>query len=404
MSLDLNVYLTRVPDLPTVTELAAKTPGIAVDDPSGWENQHLVLTSRKAHDPIYTLEGPFLVEPEDIPEEVTARLLGASHLLTVSIHVSSETAINLGHEFARRLARAFDGAVHDTTTDEIWARGAHRVAPKPTRGDRISLVSVYWHTLAENVDTFMVDSYLNACRRYLPEALPKRYGGFEPLQHKLSDTGDDGLKSAWKTESLWLMFAASAPCIWGSFSANPAVWPQPVWSLHLDLQADPLSEPSWREGLRGLFVTFADELKCFFASAEVTRNHIWNGRSTASDGLEENLIYTARNGRWHGLKPHPTWWAYYGSDYRALVEGHLDPARIQSTEFGLFHEWTDEPTDRDTLIRMASPRPTFRRRDSWLPSDLLVTVLPGDTRQRYVEIEPAKTIPAGLRMSQEEAG
>jgi hypothetical protein len=127
----------------------------------------------------------------------------------------------------------------------------------------------------------MAGRYLDVARRALPEALPRRFGEWEPLQGRFADGGEPGFTTAWRDATSILFFTASAPCTGGGLYAGPADrHPRPVWKMHLDLHIGPLADDArWRSALRRLFVLLAEEAGAFFASAEVRRGYLWNGRS-----------------------------------------------------------------------------------------------------------------------------
>lgn len=182
MSYDLAVYVARDIEVAALTEIVEGIPDLVVEyGDQATLSLTVVRGARRRHS--FTVDGPFRVEAEDVPEEVTAVILGVSHLYSVMVEGSASSDVPLAVRFARRLAQALSGVVCDQQTGELWARGTSRSAPKPRRQDRVSVVSLKWYCLTRSLDHDFARSYLALCRRSLPEALPRRFGEFEPFQH-----------------------------------------------------------------------------------------------------------------------------------------------------------------------------------------------------------------------------
>jgi hypothetical protein len=234
--------------------------------------------------------------------------------------------------------------------------------------------------------------FARSAQRLLPEALPRRFGEFEPLHGKLAESGIEGFCEAWAAATSLLFLSGSGPCIGGSLHPGPNDrFPSPFWRLSLQFHANPLCNQRWRDALRRLVTTVSDALPAFYASAQITGDHIWSGRTLWSDSRTEWPVspLRARQG-WLGLPPTPTWWAWFGSPYRKLVQGHLEPSRTTATAMGVLHEWSDEPTDRTDLAAFAA---------DWLPTDLFATYAPNPQRQLPVPLTRAVHIPSELSVS-----
>lgn len=398
VSYDLYVY---APDAAEGVRLRQLVSGVSsldvgeLDESRGWCT--VVRGTRRNH--CFTIDGPIRLEPADVPDEVMAVLLGATDVFHVSVEGSAAPDIPHAVRFARRLAQSLGGVVVDQQLDEVWAKGATRQAAKPARGERVRVIDLSWYVQSERVGDDFSARYLALCRRLLPEALPRRYGEYEPLQGKLADGGDDAFRRAWREVTSTFFFMASPPCIAGSMGAGPAEQhPRPFWHMSLEVHCKPFAaDMRWRDALRRLFVAIANESGAFYASAEVTRGHIWNGRSAWSDGSTEWAIMPARTDGWMGLPPYPTWWAWYGSLYRPLVHDRIPFGAVTEHGSGVLHELAEEPADRDDLTRAVTRRRGLRRVAEWVPSDLLARVQPNDGRVQPVPLGLADTIPPALR-------
>ncbi len=397
VSYDLQEYAPSALRGDALRELVAADQKLAVgeyDESRGWYS--VVRGARGGY--CFTVDGPVRVEAEDVPDEVTAAVLGVTHLFEITVEGSAAADIPHAVRFARRLAQTLGGGVVDQQTAGVWAKGAERQAVKPDRGQRVSVIRLEWYCRRESIGSDVGSRYLAICRRLLPEALPRRYGEYEPLQEKLDVSGDEGFAQAWRDATMLLSFTAASPCLSGSIGAGPNdERPGPVWHMSLDFHYQPLADdPRWREAVRRLFVAVAEEFGAFYASAEVTRGNIWNGRSMWSDGTTEWSITPARRDGWMGLPPYPVWWAWYGGPYQALVDGRLVGGVVTDHPSGLHHLLAEEPADRDELTRRVTRRVCLRRVAEWAPSELVAVIEPNERRVLPAPLSRAPHVPAEL--------
>lgn len=343
----------------------------------------------------FTVDGPVRVEPEDVPEDVGAAVLGVTHMYSVTVEASAEADVPYAVRFARRLAQSLGGAAVDRQTDEVWARGASRTAIRPRRDERVNVVHLAWYTRKTDVADNFGERYTSLCRQLLPEALPRRFGEREPLQGKLDDVGEEGFARTWRAATSPVFFLATAPCIAGDLSGGAdEQLPHPIWDMSITVHCEPLHDTRWRGAFQRFFVAIADQLTAFYASAEVTRGGIWNGRTLWSDGSSEWPISPVRRKRWMGLPPYPVWWAWYGTPYRDLIGSRLPCGHVVAHERGVLHELSDPPLNRDQLTDLVTVRRGLRRRTEWVPAELVAQVQPPDGRVQPVPLRAAERMPA----------
>ncbi|MFN3602026.1 MAG: hypothetical protein ACK4UY_11630 [Dietzia sp.] len=385
MSYDLAVYANRLASAEELDELIAQRNGLAIDV-SGDQSLTVVRGIRRRYS--FTVDGPDLAEPEDIPSEVAAVLLGPKYLYSVLVEGSAASEIPHAVRFARRLARATDGAVVDLQTDDVWTRSHSREIHRPARRERVATVDVAWYCLREELVPDAASTFIGAAQGILPEALPRRFGEYEPLQGKLAQTGADGFINAWRDATSLLFTSGSGICTDGALSAGPGdQHPNEFWSMSLTFLADPIRELAWREALRALFVRIADDLPAFYASAELTTGHIWSGRSLCGDAETEwrtNPV-SYREG-WTGLPPRPAWWTWLGEPFAQYCSA-IPSDRTTMTQRGLLYAAADEPSGPTGLVPLST----------WLPEDLFSRMGPNPHRERPAPVVAAKTIPTRLQ-------
>ena len=110
-----------------------------------------------------------------------------------------------------------------------------------------------------------------------PEALPTRFGTFEPLQHRL-DSNDESFLKMWEEVSNveygdLFFWSAKRPCFGGNISfpdkRDKFRPPGAERSIHLSMDFDKRAlhaDAAWCETIVQLFVELARKLKAFYAS------------------------------------------------------------------------------------------------------------------------------------------
>jgi hypothetical protein len=344
MSYDVQVFGRRQVELSA--DFVAGSPGLVL----GRDGR--VLRGRRATYS-FTVDGPFEVEPEDVPEEVLAHVLEPRWMWAILVEGSSLAEIPHAVRFARRLAKAVEGAALDQQTGEVLATVASRATVAPPKDTRIDLFELQWYAFADSVPSDPVDDWIELCGRYLPEALPRRYGEYEPLQHRLDGDGPELLRELVRTDED-PFFVGTKPCLDGSFFRN-----EDILTVRLSLQGAAIRDPGWQAGVRRLFVAYAERRAAFLAIGEIVGGVLWNGRSASYDTkVQDTFSLSRRDERWVGLTPYPVWWSWYGEPYRPMVEEHLDREEVTAYPTGLFHQAGPEPRRRK---RLSDPLPAELR-------------------------------------------
>lgn len=377
MSYDLQVYAPRSMSADELRALVSAA-GLSGDVEKGGEALAVVRGSGRAYS--FTLGLPVPVEPEDVPEEVTAVLLDAAVMYEVLVEGSSPTETPHAVKFGRRLAEATRGAVLDQQTGQVWTRGKLRTPPRAEAGT-VSVVEVRWYVRSDFAAAETAATWVRLARRHMPEALPRRYGTYEPLSRKLDAGGDEAFVDFVRDADGIVFFKGSQPVDGGHLDAGPQRGNACAHTLSLLSPA--LGDARWRAALRGLFLEFAVEVDAIAATAELTRGVRWSGRSLGYDGDTERTAYLAWKSTWQGLPPYPVWWSWFGADYAEVVSEHLPLDEAEAIGPGLFHSRSDVPADRDALAERGAPRAGGRlrralgrsggRSSTWLPKDLLLT-------------------------------
>lgn len=198
MSYDLEVYAPHVLDGDDLRALIEEC-GLAIGD-EGSRSITVVRGARGRYS--FTVDGPDEVEAEDVPAQISSVVLGSRHLYAVLIEGTIGSEIPHAARFAKRLARALDGAVIDQQTSEVWSRSRSRAIQRPARESRVATVDFDWFCLQEELSQDSSLLFVDTVARFLPEALPRRFGEYEPFQGKYAEAGREGFTAAWSSRNL----------------------------------------------------------------------------------------------------------------------------------------------------------------------------------------------------------
>ena len=390
VSFDLTVFASTVLDLEEVARLVDATATLQADA-SHPAALTVVRGARRAY--CFTIDAPAALDPEDVPPEVTAVTMGVTAQYEIRVEGSDEVAVPFARRFGKKLATATEGALYDHQTDEVTTRAGLRKAARPTGTDRIDVVKLRWYVVTP-VTSDIAEIWLACARAFLPEALPRRFGTYEPFPHKLTDADGADTFRLETQERYGMYFSTKFPVISGGISVGAETDGEPGFgNLHLTLTRDALFDERWRRSLERFFVAVAERTGSFFSVAQVARNTGWGGRSLWYDGREEEVHHLVQH-VWMGLPPVPVWWCWFGDDYVGAVTPHVSAsARIENG----FVSFAEEPLDRDQL-QDARPTTGFlrKRKKPWLPDELTCTLLEADPHSRNTPIRGAAWRPPSL--------
>lgn len=396
MSLDLFVYAPHPVSVEQLEAVVAEAQevrlvGDLAEVPAALSIERLV---RGEFEWVASLDGPFVCESEDLPNAVVAHAVGIRVMYHFTIRASPQRAFAAASKLARGLASACGGVVFDAQHDAVtWPRGSTR-AFKPPAEDTIDIVEYTWYIRHEDTAADLPESLIARFESMLPEAIPRRFGGFEPLPSKYVDVGVAGFADAWRHEALMLFWTATKPCFGGSAAdlgdqvVGPPL-PHRVGRVSLTFDRRVFDQDRWRHDLVRLFSAVAETTNAFCAVGEVvvdvvqSRGAIHHTRQSGA-GWGRQL---APRGEWHGLPPQDPWLLWLGPTYRRFL-GNDDPGAEQQADLT---RRSDLPTESQDGDRGRIGR-LFRRRRSRprIPPQARMRIANGVSRHR------ANDIPSGL--------
>jgi hypothetical protein len=354
MSFDLEIVTNLKPESSQVEEFFLSRKSFVVEGTlTGEAGSVLIAKKSKGHDrSCFTIDGPFRIEPEDVEEEVIAHVLDPHWLTQISVPASAfEADLKIAIELARHIANANRGSVYDPQSGKVvWPKHSHRRYATATKEERIRLVGLDWFLPVSRGSSETATTLLLVLRKICPEAVPTRFGTFEPLQHSL-DSDDGSFLKMWEEVSdvdhgdsfFW---NAKRPCFGGNISfpdkQDKFRPPRAERSIHLSMDFDGRAlhaDAAWCETIVRLFLELARTLESFYAISYVQRNVI-AGRGICFDGQSEPSP-TLPGRWWFGLPSDPVWLMWFGGGYARHLEGLKTVASTVTPEGMLFRQGSE---------------------------------------------------------------
>ena len=268
------------------------------------------------------------VEPEDIRDEIMQALPGIAYLLEISVEgAASEKNVRETLRFSKSLAKDVKGVVEDPQTDTIiLSAGTKKMSDgNISKGDRTE-ISLRWYF--DDIKDFFPSKcrlLIDLFERLMPDALPKRYGQYEPPQLKLAEKGKEHLIGFLQNESIPVLYPSrpfthlfiSVPNIEREAGEyfnhgldkkeghpdsyyNQTQRKYRCGKVELGMQRKVFLQPDWNLAVKRLFTETAKLLKPFFAEIAT----YYHGIDDSELELLKNRGFSPRSGEsswWRGL-------------------------------------------------------------------------------------------------------
>jgi hypothetical protein len=247
------------------------------------------------------------VEPEDIPPAVFRELPGLGYMVTVNIEGDAPIAVReRAVRLAKKLARASRGVLVNPQEDTTeTARGIKRVDFANVPEEQTFLTLSWWFEDAVSFENTGYAQFVEVLESHAPEALPRRYGLWEPPQFKLAEHGREHFLSFFhehvRDSIVWY---ANPPFSFVFLSIPPKVGGSRLGyrscRLQLNVQSRVLQAPGWSLALKRLWLAVAQVVSPFFAEIREGKSSVkswwWSGIPPAL-GLAA-MIGPPYNGLW----------------------------------------------------------------------------------------------------------
>ncbi|MET3370965.1 UNVERIFIED_CONTAM: hypothetical protein ABIE34_004244 [Jeotgalibacillus campisalis] len=379
MSYDLTVYCPGSPTVEEVRLLVGNTRGLHAD-PENSDGTGVVVLRGMKRGYSFTVDGPFSVEAEDLPEEITAVLPDAATMFQILVEGTQEAEIPHGIRFARKLAKTCHGMVLDEQTDEAWPQPRTAKIPLPAKQQQEHLsVWLDWILLAEDLPADFLERYLQIAQELLPQAVPVRYGNYEPYQH-FDATGPQGFISEYYSSATnkWeVHYKNPPPVTYASIQGPESSWGIPFTRITLVVDGQALADTALRSALRRFFLAVATKLGAVYASAELLRGQ----------DMQRRPFFRLPPDQWVGFPPYPLWWVWAGPRLAPEIGQFLGPEASEHSK-GLYRAFSDEPLDRRELAERLGAQNL-----PWIPAEYSATY----SDHQMAPLAPASMIPEVLR-------
>ena len=314
---------------------------------------------------------------EDVPDDVARMLPGIAYRteLNLSPIDAGRSALRFLERSAMAIAKTSYGVVLDPQTDTCASpRGLRRFASLG-REDSAALLTLTW---------WFVDSPLLAGRGFaellevlelkLPEALPRRYGLYEPPQHVYAETGRDHFLSFLRDEVQNFVVWYPHPPLAGVHVGIPnkiggSRFGFRSGRLEIKIDVDLLAQPGWARAIREAWRQISHTVQPFYGDARTLHGFKRNrGRYWIGPETEHHPVCSWW---WAGVPRGPVHAAVVGEPYLALWPSLRSSAEFdRGLAFVSTDDWTTaenaferrgEPPDNIAQPAPESPRPNSQR-------------------------------------------
>lgn len=306
---------------------------------------------------------------EDVPEDVAVLVPGIGYLTELNLEPISapKSAHKLLTTVSKRLGNAAHGVILDPQTEEvITPSGITRYRPQ-RREDRFSILALmWWFTGGPLLRDAGLHEFVSLLERMLPEAMPKRYGLFEPPQHLYSETGREHFLGflqehrddvvVWYPHRPVVGVYLSCSPNWGAtrqgFRAN---------TVRVEVEASALEQPGWPTALDRFWRAASQVIEPFYGDVRTLKGYLRMGATVGSDS--ETGFHPVKGPWWIGIPRIVGHAAVLGKPYLALWSQFVESAQIAG---GLAFLSTKNWTTQEEVSDLAGgvPDPLAQR---WIP-------------------------------------
>jgi hypothetical protein len=323
--------------------------------------------------------------PEDIDTEISAAVPGIRYLTEVNLEgAATKQALKLLQSTSKEIAKRMHGVVLDPQSDRITTpSGVTRFIPAK-KEKTFSVLNLSWWFLN---DVMLKEkgrvSFLSLLQKLLPEALPKRYGEYEPPQYLFAKTGVKHLERfmgrhlddvmAWYPNRPVTTVEVRCPKPLGpsdrGFRTN---------SLEIQVERSMLTQPGWAEHLRHFWREMTFLLQPIYGEVRSEGGYTRSGGTVwmTANSIQTKYPFTTRSFFWRGVPRRLGHAVVLGKKYQALWPSFMKKA---TREGGFAFASTAAWSEKTDLLKVVGPAPKA------------ITLLPGEglgRKQKYPRIWP----------------
>jgi hypothetical protein len=272
---------------------------------------------------------------EDIPEEAAKLLAGISYLADLSLEPinAPKNARKLLKAVSAGLSKAAHGLIVDPQTDIIETpSGVKRYQPQK-REERFSILDMsWWFGDGPLLKSTGVDDFFNLLEKSLPEAIPKRYGLFEPPQHVYAETGKEHFLAflhehlndviVWYPNRPVVNVSLHCSVDWGAdrrgFRVN---------YVEIGIESAVLEQPGWKTAISRFWRAASKVIQPFYGDVRTMKGFVRMGATFGSDIQTD--FHPVKGPWWTGIPRVMGHAAVLGPPYLSLWPKFVETAKVE---------------------------------------------------------------------------
>lgn len=228
------------------------------------------------------------VEIEDVPVYIAAHIPGIAWL--VELHLAPLSApvagISKVQSLAKSIARDFHGVIEDPQNDEILLPSGLKRFVAPRAAKTFDALKMSWWVADDCLrDAHGLNRLVDVMKDRLPEAIPRRYGEYEPPQYRLEVHGEQHFRNFLVNETLMGIYRCTRPVIELSISNSDAPgvdsrgggYKANLFAVMIEAAA--LQQPGWEKQLRSFWESVSLLLQPIFGDVRILRGFERHGGS-----------------------------------------------------------------------------------------------------------------------------
>jgi hypothetical protein len=277
MSYDIRIWTTLEPKNQNLVEAGHSPKTVA--EGRGW----LVNSS-----------GSMQVADEDVPLEIANALPGIAYRVELNLEPYDAPALGRTKllRLAKQIATECHGVVEDPQQDSMTlGTRVRRLSPLGSSDEATLLSMGFWYESGSMTRPDAAGNLLDVLSQHLPEAIPQRYGEFEPPQFRIQREGRKHLVAFMRQH--WCetaVYYPAAPVAHFHISQPEEIGPSPrgyrSGRLCIDVDVDALEQPGWHLALTRAWRELVRFVQPFYADVrhlkhyERARGRYWIASTT----------------------------------------------------------------------------------------------------------------------------
>ncbi len=261
---------------------------------------------------------------EDLPVEVASILPGIRYLTQLNLEPLSapKRAHTLLRRVSNRLAKSAHGVVLDPQTDTLSTPSGVRRFRRAKREKRTALLQLsWWFNEGALLTEDGLERFVALLESRIPEAMPRRYGLYEPPQHIYAETGRGHLLDFLERHRADLVVWYPQRPVAGFHLHCEAAWgptPRGFRSNYVQIQieAKALEQPGWAVGLSEFWRAASGLIGPYFGDVRTLEGHIPSRAAYYADSQSE--FHPVMGPWWKGIPRGPGHAIVLGEPYLAL--------------------------------------------------------------------------------------